>query len=127
MVAAGNFLPDKIYVLRGQKVKPDFDLARLYSVETKALKQAFKRAPLRFPADFMVELSTEKLQILRSQFVTSSWGGTRKLPFVFTEQGIAMLSGVLHSDAAIAVNIQIMRVFVRLRQMLIGNASCVWP
>jgi hypothetical protein len=112
-------LDRKIFLVRGERVLLDADLAELYGVETKALVQAVKRNPLRFPADFMFQLTGEELGILRSQFVTSgSWGGRRYAPYAFTEQGVAMLSSVLRSPRAIAVNIEIMRTFVRLREML---------
>lgn len=114
---------DKIYLIREQKVMLDRDLAELYGVETKVLKQQVKRNLDRFPSDFMFELTENEFSILRSQFVTSSWGGTRYLPMVFTEQGVAMLSSVLNSKKAINVNIQIMRIFTRIRQMLTDNLS----
>ncbi|MCD7779827.1 MAG: ORF6N domain-containing protein [Candidatus Gastranaerophilales bacterium] len=111
-----------IYVIRGQKVMLDSDLAMLYQVETKVLNQAVKRNIERFPNDFMFQLSKEEFENLRSQFVTSPKGGGRQyLPYVFTEQGIAMLSGVLKSKCAIEINIQIMRTFVKLRQWAIEN------
>src|SRR5690242_1237901 len=111
----------KIYVIRDQKVLLDADLAELYGVETKVLKQAVKRNADRFPEDFMFEITDAEWRSLqaniaknlRSQIVTSSWGGSRYLPMAFTEQGVAMLSSVLKSKNAIAVNIQIMRIFVR--------------
>jgi hypothetical protein len=100
----------------------DADLAALYGVQTKALVQAVKRNLSRFPADFMFRLTTEEFRILRSQIVTSSsHGGRRSFPYAFTEQGVAMLSSVLRSSQAIAVNVEIMRAFVRLRQMLAAN------
>ena len=107
-----------IYEIRGQKVMLDRDLAKMYGVETKVLNQAVKRNMKRFPEDFMFQLTPEEYEILKSQFVTSSWGGTRKLPYVFTEQGLAMLSGLLNSDVAIKVNIAIMRTFVTIRNHL---------
>ena len=116
-----------ILFVRGHKVILDEDLAELYGVEIRALNQAVKRNIRRFPADFMFQLTAEEhaeCQALRSHFVIlkSGRGGHRKyLPYVFTEQGIAMLSGVLNSDRAIEVNIQIMRAFVRLREMLAAN------
>jgi hypothetical protein len=110
----------KIFEIRGKKVMLDSDLAELYDVETKQLKQAVRRNRNRFPQDFMFELSEDEFQILRSQTETSSWGGTRYSPFVFTELGVAMLSSILRSDRAIHVNIQIMRAFTRLREMLSG-------
>ena len=108
---------DRIYSIRGQKVMLDRDLAELYGVATKALKQAVRRNAERFPEDFMFELREEEFEILRSQIVTSSWGGARYMPMAFTEQGVAMLSSVLRSRRAIQVNIQIMRTFTQLRRM----------
>lgn len=96
----------------------DKDLAELYQVETRRLNEAVKRNIKRFPSDFMFQLTKEEFEILKSQFAISSWGGTRKLPFAFTEQGLAMLSGVLNSDIAIQVNINIMRAFVAVRQLI---------
>ncbi len=113
-----------ILFIRGQKVMLDRDLAGLYGIPTKALKQAVKRNPRRFPGDFMFVLDQKELAILRSQFVTSrSWGGDRYPPMAFTEQGVAMLSSVLNSDRAIEVNIAIMRAFVKLRELLASNAE----
>jgi len=111
-------ITSKIYLIRDQKVMLDRSLAELYGVKTKVLKQAVKRNIGRFPKDFMFELTKLEFDNLRSQIVTSSWGGTRYSPMVFTEQGVAMLSSVLNSDTAIKVNIQIMRAFTQLRQML---------
>jgi len=111
-------ITSKIYLIRGIKVMMDTDLAELYRVETKVLKQAVRRNIDRFPDDFMFELTRDEFDNLRSQFVTSSWGGARYLPMAFTEQGVAMLSSVLNSKRAIQVNIQIMRAFTKLRQML---------
>lgn len=113
-----ELIQSKIYEIREQKVMLDFDLAALYQVETRVLNQAVKRNMKRFPSDFMFQLTSDEWAILKSQFVISSWGGTRKLPYAFTEQGLAMLSGVLNSDIAIQVNINIMRAFVAVRQML---------
>ncbi|HSW52867.1 MAG TPA: ORF6N domain-containing protein [Sulfuricaulis sp.] len=112
-----------IYLLRGQRVLLDDDLAMLYGVETKILNQAVKRNSRRFPEDFMFRLTVKEFENLRSQFVTSRWGGRRYPPNAFTEQGVAMLSSVLNSKRAIQVNIEIMRAFVRLRQMLASNAE----
>ncbi len=109
----------KIYVIRGQKVMLDEDLAELYGVETKVLNQAVSRNSIRFPEDFMFKLSEEEFADLKSQIVTSRWGGRRKLPNVFTEHGVLMLSGVLNSEQAILVNIQIMRIYTRIREMLL--------
>lgn len=114
---------NKIYIIRGQKVMLDRDLALLYGVETKVLKQSVKRNLRRFPEDFMFELRKEEFDYLRSQFVTSSWGGERYMPFCFTEQGVAMLSSILHSEKAILVNIQIIRIFTKIRQSLIDNTE----
>ena len=112
-------IQNKIYEIRGCRVMLDFDLAELYGTETKVLKQAVRRNMRRFPPDFMFELSQEEFQTLRSQFVTSNKrGGTRYMPFAFTEQGVAMLSSVLNSEAAIEINISIMRAFVSVRQYL---------
>jgi hypothetical protein len=108
----------RILLLRGHKVMLDSHLAELYQVPTKVLNQAVKRNRDRFPEDFMFRLSDEEKESLRSQIVTSSYGGRRYLPYVFTEQGVAMLSTVLNSKRAIAVNIAIMRTFVRLRHIL---------
>ena len=107
----------RIYSIRGHKVMLDRDLAQLYGVPTKVLKQAVRRNAERFPEDFMFELREEEFEILRSQIVTSSWGGARYMPMAFTEQGVAMLSSVLRSPRAIQVNIQIMRTFTQLRRM----------
>lgn len=121
--AVANIIPheivkDMIFLIRGQKAMFDHDLASLYGVETKQLKRAVKRNIDRFPEDFMFELTKEEYQNLRLQFGTSSWGGVRYLPYVFTEQGVAMLSSVLNSERAIQVNIAIMRTFTKLRQMI---------
>ena len=113
-----------ILVLRGEKVMLDADLARLYGVETGALVRAMKRNIERFPPDFMFQLSDEEWENLRCQFgISNSWGGRRTAPFAFTEQGVAMLSSVLRSERAIAVNIQIVRAFVQLKRMLATHAD----
>ncbi len=112
----------RIYLFRGKKVMLSTDLADLYGVEVRALVQAVKRNIERFPEDFMFQLDEQEYEILKSQIVISSWGGPRRArPYAFTEQGIAMLSSVLHSKRAIRVNIQIMRAFVRLREMIISH------
>ena len=110
-----------IYVIRGQKVMLDSDLAELYGVETKVLNQSVRRNLDRFPQDFMFQLTPEEYHFLKSQIVTSKngSGGKQKLPLVFTENGLAMLSGILNSDRAISVNIAIMRIFTRLRSFLL--------
>jgi hypothetical protein len=113
-----------IRIVRGQRVLLDADLATLYRVEVKALNQAVKRNRSRFPSDFMLQLSAEESEGLRSQIVTSrSWGGRRHRPYAFTEQGVAMLSSVLRSTRAVRVNIEIMRAFVRMRQVLQTHAE----
>ncbi len=109
----------RIFLIRGRKVMLDADLAELYGVETKYLKRQVNRNKDRFPADFMFKLSPPEFRDLRSQIGTSSqWGGTRYAPYAFTEQGVAMLSSVLRGKRAVAVNITIMRAFVRLREVL---------
>lgn len=108
----------KIYMIRNVKVMLDKDLAELYQVETRILNQSVRRNIKRFPADFMFQLTKKEHDNLKSQIVTSSWGGARKLPLAFTENGIAMLSSILNSDRAIQVNIQIMRAFTELRKFL---------
>ena len=112
-----------ILLIRGQKVMLDADLADLYKVETKALNRAVTRNADRFPDDFMFLLTDEEAEILRCQFGTSSWGGRRYRHRVFTEQGVAMLSSVLRCNRAIRVNIEIMRAFVQLRQLLSSHAD----
>jgi hypothetical protein len=116
-------ITQSILIFRGQKVLLDEDLAVLYGVQTKVLVQAVKRNIERFPSDFMFQLTAAEWILLRSQIVTSSrgYGGRRYAPYVFTEQGVAMLSSVLGSKRAIAVNIEIMRVFVKLRELLVSN------
>lgn len=114
-------LLSKIYVIRGEKVMLDNNLAELYGVENKMLKRAVRRNFHRFPDDFMFELSTEEFENLRSQFGTSSWGGTRYTPMAFTEQGVAMLSSVLTSPQAIQVNIQIIRTFSNMRKTMMSH------
>jgi len=139
-------IQNRIYEIRGERVMLDFDLASLYEVETRVLNQAVKRNIKRFPEDFMFQLTSAEFgeirpqidtsnqgtssQIvmtgspnLKSQIVTSSWGGTRKLPYAFTEQGIAMLSGVVNSDKAINMNIAIMRAFVDVRKILLKQSN----
>lgn len=112
-----------IYEIRGQKVMIDFELADLYEVETRYLNKAVKRNIERFPSDFRFQLTKEEWEVLnlKFQFGTSKWGGTRKLPYVFTEQGVAMLSGVLKSKRAIEVNVNIMRTFVKLREWTLDS------
>ena len=119
----GIAIPDevvmsKIYLIRNKKVMLDMDLAELYEVETKQLKRAVRRNISRFPEDFMFELSDTEFTDLRSQSGTSSWGGVRYAPMSFTEQGVAMLSSVLNSERAISVNIKIIRIFTKMRELL---------
>jgi hypothetical protein len=117
-------IEQRIVFLRGQKVMLSTDLALLYDVEPKVLVQAVKRNGGRFPSDFMFQLAPQEFAILKSQIVTSSWGGLRRArPYAFTEQGVAMLSSVLNSERAIRVNIAIMRAFVHLRQLLATHAD----
>jgi phage regulator Rha-like protein len=123
-------LPDeivmnKIYFIRGQKVMLDRDLAALYEVDTKRLKEAVRRNINRFPEDFMFEMTEKELQNWRTQIASSNSDkmGLRYMPFCFTEQGVAMLSSVLNSEKAITVNIQIIRIFTKIRQMLIDNTE----
>jgi regulator of replication initiation timing len=118
-----ELIMNKIFFIRGQSVMLDSSLAELYSVETKQLKRQVKRNIERFPEDFMFELTNEELNNLRCQIGTSSWGGTRYLPMEFTEYGVLMLSSVLSSDKAIQANIQIMRIFARIRKMLVENTD----
>jgi len=111
----------RIHELRGQRVMLSSDLAELYGVPPKALVQAVKRNAERFPPDFMFQLAAAEWRILKSQIVTSSWGGARRArPYAFTEQGVAMLSGVLRSARAVAVNVEIIRAFVRLRRAAVS-------
>lgn len=117
-------IESRIYLLRGHKVMLSPDLAELYGVEPRALVQAVKRNIERFPADFMFQLNDREFENLKSQIVISSWGGSRRAaPYAFTEQGVAMLSSVLRSRRAVMVNVEIMRAFVRLRQMLGAHAE----
>ena len=116
-----NDIVQKIYVVRGSKVMLDKDLAEMYGVPTSRLNEAVKRNISRFPQDFMFQITSEEFPNLISQFAISSWGGTRKMPYVFTEQGVAMLSSVLRSERAIQVNIQIVRVYTRMRQLILNN------
>lgn len=113
-----QLIQNKIHEIRGQRIMLDFDLAEMYETETKRLKEAVRRNIDRFPDDFMFKLSKEEYENLRTQFATSNHGGTRYMPFVFTEQGVAMLSSVLNSKKAVQVNIAVIRAFVLLRQHL---------
>lgn len=111
----------KIYYIRDLKVMLDSDLAELYEVETRVLNQQVKRNQGRFPDDFMFQLTETEWEVLKAQNTSSNWGGRRKPPYAFTEHGVLMLSSVLKSKKAIAVNIQIMRIFTKLREMLTDN------
>jgi hypothetical protein len=126
MTTSIQVIPDetvikKIYLIRNEKVMLDSDLALLYGIETRRLNEQVKRNFERFPEDFMFQLTETEFENLKSQIATSSWGGRRKLPYAFTEHGVLMLSSVLNSDPAIKVNIQIMRVYIRIRSMLAIN------
>ena len=116
-------IADSIVMLRGERVLLDADLAELYGVETKSLNRAVRRHRDRFPADFCIQLTAEEGANLRYRSGTSSWGGRRYLPLAFTEQGVAMLSSVLHSKRAVMANVEVMRAFVRLRRMLAAHAD----
>ena len=116
-------IESRIFVIRGQKVMLDRDLADLYSVQAGALNRAVKRNAPRFPEDFMFQITRLERDHLKCQFGISSWGGDRGLPYAFTEQGVAMLSSVLRSERAVRVNIEIMRTFVRLKRALALDAD----
>ena len=116
-------IESRIFMVRGHKVMLSIDLAALYGVEPRALVQAVKRNADRFPSDFMFQLNEDEFDNLKSQFVISSWGGMRTAPYAFTEQGVSMLSSVLRSPRAVQVNIEIMRTFVKLRQLLASHAE----
>jgi len=119
-----EIINNSILEIREKKVILDFELAKLYGIETKRLKESVRRNSKRFPIDFMFELTQEEWAILRTQFATSNnQGGNRYLPFAFTEQGVAMLSTVLHSDKAIEIKISIMRAFVSIRQLSLSNTE----
>jgi len=122
-LVSAEVIAAKILTVRGKRVMLDRDLAKLYEVDTRQLTRQVRRNIDRFPGDFMFQLIKDELQNLMCQIGTSSWGGTRKLPYAFTEQGVAMLSGVLYSKRAIQVNIQIMRAFIQLKRMLLTNAD----
>ena len=111
----------KIFVIRGKRVMLDSDLAVLYGVKTKRLNEQVMRNRRRFPEDFMFQLTEEEANFLRSHFATSKRGGRRYLPYVFTQEGVAMLSSVLNSERAIMVNIQIMRAFAQFRRLLLTH------
>ena len=116
-----QLIVDRVLLIRGIKVMLDKDLAEMYGVAVKRLNERVKRNYTRFPQDFMFQLSMDEWIHLKSHFATSIWGGNRKLPYAFTEQGVAMLSSVLNSETAIQVNIQIIRVFTKMKQLLLEN------
>ena len=113
-----DLISSKIYFFRDYKIMIDSDLSELYQVKTKRLNEQVKRNLNRFPEDFMFQLTVDEWKILKSQNATSSWGGRRVPPYVFTEHGVLMLSSILNSERAIAVNIQIMRVFTKIRTLI---------
>jgi hypothetical protein len=121
MILADEVIVTKIYYIRGHKIMLDADLAELYQVPTKRLNEQVKRNIGRFPEDFMFQLTENEFENLRSQNATSSWGGRRVAPYAFTEHGVLMLSSVLNSERAIKVNIQIMRIYTKMREMLLTN------
>lgn len=123
IIVPNEVIMSKIYVIRNQKVMIDRDLAELYDVTTRQMNQQVKRNLTRFPENFMFQLTDDEFQILMSQFVTSSWGGIRKLPYVFTEHGILQLSNVLKSERATQMSIKIIEIFVSLREFLTDNLS----
>ena len=124
IIIVDEVVMNKIYIVRGQKVMLDSDLAELYQIETKNLKRQVKRNIERFPEDFMIELTAKEAEVSRRQFGTLKQGENIKyLPYAFTEQGVAMLSSVLNSAKAIQVNIQIIRIFTRMRQILMDNTD----
>jgi DnaJ-domain-containing protein 1 len=116
-----KIIVNKIFLIRGQRVMLDEDLAEMYGVETRRLNEQVKRNKERFPKDFMFQITEREFENLKSQNATSSWGGRRTLPFAFTEYGVLMLSSVLNSPTAIKVNIRIMRVYAKLREMLLTH------
>ncbi len=120
-LVSAEVIATRILIVRGKRVMLDSDLAVLYEVKTKRLNEQVVRNRKRFPEDFMFQLTGEETDFLRSHFATSKRGGRRYLPYVFTQEGVAMLSSVLHSERAIMVNIQIMRAFAQLRRMLLAN------
>ncbi len=123
LIIPDEIITSRIYFIREQKVMIDSDLSELYGVETRRLNEQVKRNSSRFPEDFMFRLTDEEFANLKSQIATSSWGGRRKPPYVFTEHGVLMLSSVLNSERAVSVNIQIMRIFTKVRQMLVDNLN----
>jgi hypothetical protein len=125
LMVSDEIVMQKIYMIRGRNVMLDQDLAELYDVETKRLNEQVKRNISRFPDDFLFQLNKEEFNNLKSQFATSSWGGRRTPPLAFTDYGVLMLSSVLYSDRAIKVNIQIIRIFTKMREMLLAHKDVV--
>ncbi len=123
LIASVEQIESRIFIIRGQKVMLDADLAELYGVETRRLNEQVSRNSERFPEDFMFQLTDQEFANLKSQFATSSWGGRRKLPYVFTEHGAIMAASVLNSPRAVEASVQVVRAFVQLRQMLASNAE----
>ena len=123
LITSVEQIESRIFLIRGQKVMLDADLAELYGVETRRLNEQVSRNSERFPEDFMFQLTDEEFANLKSQFATSSWGGRRKLPSAFTEHGAIMSASVLNSPRAVEASVQVVRAFVRLRQMLSSNAE----
>ena len=121
LAVPADLIERRIYMIRGQKVMIDSDLAEIYQVATKVLNQAVRRHRDRFPEDFMFQLTPQESDFLRSQVVTSNRGGRRYLPYAFTEHGVAMLSSVLNSERAVHMNILIVRAFVRMRELLASH------
>lgn len=123
LIVPDEIIMNKIYYIRGQKVMLDSDLAELYGVETRRLNEQVARNADRFPEDFMFRLNENEFESLMSQFATSKRGGRRKLPYMFSEHGVLMLSSILNSKQAIQINIQVMRIFTRIRQMFVDNTE----
>jgi len=121
VVIADEIIISKIYFIRGQKIMIDKDLAELYNVTTGRLNEQVKRNLERFPEDFMFQLSEQEFENLKSQFAISSWGGRRTPPFAFSEHGAVMLASVLNSETAIKVNVQIIRIFTKMRKMVLTH------
>jgi hypothetical protein len=123
LLVPDEIIMNKIYYIRGQKVMLDSDLAQLYGVKTRRLNEQVARNADRFPEDFMFRLNENEFESLMSQFATSKRGGRRKLPYMFSEHGVLMLSSILNSKQAIQVNIQVMRIFTRIRQTFVDNTE----
>ena len=120
LIPTEEVIISRIHTIRNQKVMFDFDLAEMYGIDTKTLKRAVRRNIERFPEDFMFELTMEEFQNLRTQFASSSWGGSRYPPFAFTEHGAVMLASILNSETAVKASIFVVRTFIKLRQLISG-------